>query len=79
MSEQVTADNQNFIQKGVSDVGFYRECPHCGANLDPGERCECQSEKEKERTAIPTKESCSENQQIVLTTIATPIITRQRY
>lgn len=20
---------------------YYRTCPHCGANLDPGERCDC--------------------------------------
>lgn len=25
---------------------LYRECPHCGAHLDPGERCDCQDRKE---------------------------------
>lgn len=20
---------------------YYHTCPYCGANLDPGERCEC--------------------------------------
>ena len=20
---------------------YYRECPHCGAALDPGEKCDC--------------------------------------
>lgn len=28
----------------------YRTCPHCGANLDPGEPCDCQkdhSQKDK--------------------------------
>ena len=20
---------------------YFRPCPHCGANLDPGERCDC--------------------------------------
>ena len=25
---------------------FYRTCPDCGANLDPGERCDCRKEKE---------------------------------
>lgn len=24
----------------------YRECPICGAHLDPGERCDCQRQKE---------------------------------
>ena len=22
-------------------MSYYRTCPHCGANLDPGERCGC--------------------------------------
>lgn len=24
-------------------MSFFRACPHCGANLDPGERCNCVS------------------------------------
>lgn len=28
---------------------FYRECPYCGGNLDPGEKCDCQElKREKE-------------------------------
>lgn len=27
-------------------MAMYYTCPHCGSNLDPGERCDCQ-EKEK--------------------------------
>lgn len=27
---------------------FYNTCPKCGANLDPGEKCDCES-KEKEK------------------------------
>lgn len=22
-------------------MAYYHTCPHCGANLDPGERCDC--------------------------------------
>ena len=22
-------------------MAYYTTCPHCGANLDPGERCDC--------------------------------------
>lgn len=22
---------------------YYHTCPYCGANLDPGERCDCES------------------------------------
>ena len=29
---------------------YYRICPHCGAHLDPGERCDCQ---DKKREAAP--------------------------
>ena len=25
---------------------FYKECPQCGANLDPGETCDCGKRKE---------------------------------
>lgn len=25
---------------------YFKECPNCGAHLDPGERCDCQDKKE---------------------------------
>lgn len=25
-------------------MSYYRVCPHCGANLDPDERCSCQDD-----------------------------------
>lgn len=25
---------------------YYWTCPYCGANLDPGESCDCQKEKD---------------------------------
>lgn len=28
-------------------MAFYNTCPICGANLDPGEPCNCESEREK--------------------------------
>lgn len=27
---------------------YYRTCPDCGANLDPGEQCDCQTGKKDE-------------------------------
>ena len=28
-------------------MAYYTTCPHCGANLDPGERCDCQDRQEE--------------------------------
>ena len=34
---------------------YYKTCPRCGANLDPGERCECADRRlEPEETAKAT-------------------------
>ena len=30
---------------------YYRECPRCGAHIDPGETCDCRMETKKE--AVP--------------------------
>ncbi len=27
---------------------YYHTCPYCGANLDPGERCDCERNDSKE-------------------------------
>ena len=29
-------------------MAFYKTCDLCGANLDPGENCDCKERKEKE-------------------------------
>ena len=26
---------------------YFKICPECGVHLDPGERCDCQKDKEK--------------------------------
>lgn len=27
-------------------MAYFRVCPYCGGNLDPGEKCDCQDVKE---------------------------------
>ena len=29
-------------------MSLYYQCPECGANLDPGEKCDCEEEQVKE-------------------------------
>lgn len=31
-------------------MAIYRECPYCGCNLDPGEKCECMEEMEYKKS-----------------------------
>lgn len=33
-------------------MAYYRECPHCGAALDPGEKCDCEDEREKQKRKL---------------------------
>lgn len=28
-------------------MAYYRTCPNCGCNLDPGEQCDCEEVEEK--------------------------------
>lgn len=27
-------------------MAYYNTCPNCGCNLDPGEKCDCEKERE---------------------------------
>lgn len=36
-------------------MAFYNTCPLCGATLDPGERCDCESEQEKRSESFAHK------------------------
>lgn len=33
-------------------MSYYRTCPHCGAHLDPGERCDCRPALEAEARSL---------------------------
>lgn len=37
-------------------MAFYNVCPYCGANLDPGERCDCREQPEEHEKPIEVKE-----------------------
>lgn len=32
-------------------MAFYNVCPYCGANLDPGERCDCKEQQSEQQKA----------------------------
>lgn len=47
-------------------MAYYHICPHCGAALDPGERCDCEEKRQPERAkgkvmrcTYPTTMTCS--------------------
>lgn len=44
-------------------MSYYRTCPHCGANLDPGEVCDCQG-KEKAVASIASTDGGAAEQNI---------------
>ena len=31
---------------------FYWTCPECGANLDPGERCDCEEKDRQDNSSV---------------------------
>lgn len=37
-------------------MSYYRTCPHCGANLDPGEVCDCRDKERAAQGAANTKD-----------------------
>ena len=41
-------------------MGYYRTCPHCGANLDPGETCDCQDKERAAQGATNTRDGRAE-------------------
>lgn len=35
------------LSKEAKKMAYYTECPHCGAKLDPGEKCDCSKNETK--------------------------------
>lgn len=48
---------------------IYHTCPRCGANLDPGKRCDCQREDQPQKEippqVLPTPRAADGKTQIV--------------
>jgi len=42
-------------------MSYYRVCPRCGAHLDPGEVCDCQTEKNTPASAANAGEGGAEH------------------
>ena len=40
---------------------YYNSCPFCGANLDPGESCDCQEQRQESKLDVQVADSSSEN------------------
>lgn len=36
-------------------MAYYNVCPDCGANLDPGEKCDCKNERIRSREFFARK------------------------
>ena len=47
-------------------MSFYNTCPHCGANLDPGERCDCEEIQIENERAIVKMIAIGKNGQYVI-------------
>ncbi len=47
-------------------MAYYRSCQHCGSNLDPGERCGCQAEVERQERLFAETVDENGNRQIML-------------
>lgn len=53
-----TAGFRRLIIRKENDMATpYKECPHCGAHLDYGEKCECRAEEIETVLIIRTKPS----------------------
>lgn len=48
-------------------MSYFRTCPHCGAHLDPGERCDCLTHQvcAEAREAFPERFTGKTNQEII--------------
>ena len=43
----------------LNEKPYYWTCPYCGANLDPGEKCDCDEARKDRGEKKIIKESCS--------------------
>ena len=43
---------------------LFKTCPHCGANLDPGERCECEAKEKEQKESDQEKTEEKNNEKL---------------
>lgn len=48
--------NQRHPKRKDGIMSYYKTCPHCGAHLDPAERCDCRGKRETPAGATNTDE-----------------------
>lgn len=41
-------------------MSYYNVCPYCDANLDPGEKCDCQNSKKVEKAKADARTAARE-------------------
>lgn len=53
------------ILRRIANMPYYRTCPHCGANLDPGESCDCRAALEQEAFNLIMELTPSERRELL--------------
>lgn len=67
-------------------MSYYRMCPNCGANLDPGERCDCAppaksqafANLQKKAAASSAKVDSGKAEKVIADQFSASIITKNR-
>lgn len=57
---RIISDEINDLE-GRLDMAYYKTCPHCGAHLDPGEKCDCRGKRENPADAANADEVKNES------------------
>ena len=53
--------NQRHPKRKDDIMAYFKTCPHCGAHLDPGEKCDCRDKRENPADAANADEVKNES------------------